>query len=508
MAKKISRRTFLNLAKLGTIYVGSEVFLTSCYEVQENPLFESTETQAVPKSSVIEITATQPVSESIEPNPTATSPAPQTKQTDASSTTHMPLGKARGVKPGRVVWSHNPEAARWDGRTGYWWTPENTDQVTVDEMVRQSLCQLVGQDSEVHAWNAMFQHFNVQHGKGSTSYQPGEKIAIKINLNTCSNYNSAQNNTFSSPQVISAILQQLVEGVGVKPEDIVVYDAVRYIPDCIYDLGSESSLVGVHFADFGGSLGREKCIPDPACTIHWSQDVGGSITYLPTCVAQADYIINMANLKGHGLAGGTFCAKNHCGTILAELDGKPTMQAPQGANIHGYIAARDYFHGSGWEWERRPMGSYNALVDMMGHSHLGEKTLLFLIDALYAVPHQEATVTNDARWQSTPYDGHWTSSLLLSMDGVAIDSVAYDFLINEPTISNNPERLPPGHTTENYLHEAAQADAPVSGTIYSPDGREISLSSLGVHEHWDAASTKQYSRNRGDGAGIELVKVT
>ncbi len=473
MRKKLSRREFLHLATMSTVYVGSGMLFASCQE----------------KPEVIEVknTATLPVIE----HPTSQSP----------------LGKARGVKPGRVVWAHNADATLWDGETGYWWTRENTDPAVVDAMVRQSLCELTGQDSEGYAWRALFEHFNMKHDKATVGYQPGEKIAIKINLNTCGNYNSAQNNTFSSPQVILAILNQLVGVVGVKPEDIVVYDAVRYIPDCIYECGKESGMVGIRFADFSGGKGREKCIPDPECTVHWSEDVGGSITYLPTFVSQADYLINMAGLKGHGLAGGTFCAKNHCGTIMAQLDNEPTMQSPQGANIHGYIAARDYMHGPGWQWKKRPMSSYNALVDMMGHHHLGEKTLLFLIDGLYAVPHQQATITNEARWESAPFNGDWTSSLLLSMDGVAIDSVAYDFLINEPTIAGNPDIMPPGHTTENYLHEAALADAPDSGTKYCPDGEGILLTSLGVHEHWDDASTRQYSRNRGDGEGIELVMV-
>ncbi|MDF1513359.1 MAG: DUF362 domain-containing protein, partial [Anaerolineae bacterium] len=248
--------------------------------------------------------------------------------------------------------------------------------------------------------------------------------------------------------------------------------------------------------------------PDSACKVHWSEDVGGSTTYLPICVTQADYLINMAGLKAHELAGATLCAKNHCGTILAALDNKPTMQAPQGANIHGYIAAKDFDYGAGWQWMRRPMGSYNALVDMMGHRHLGEKTLLFLIDGLYAAPHQQAALDYSTRWHSAPFDGHWTSSLFLSMDGVAIDSVAYDFLIHEPTIGGNPKILPAGHTTENYLHESAMAEAPESGTLYCPDGEDRYLSSLGVHEHWDDPATKQYSRNRGDGAGIELIAMT
>jgi hypothetical protein len=60
-------------------------------------------------------------------------------------------------------------------------------------------------------------------------------------------------------------------------------------------------------------------------------------------------------------------------------------------------------------------------------------------------------------------------------------------------------------TVDNYLHEAAQANAPPSGTVYDPEGDGIRLESLGVHEHWNDPALKQYSRNLGTGNGIELV---
>ena len=106
-------------------------------------------------------------------------------------------------------------------------------------------------------------------------------------------------------------------------------------------------------------------------------------------------------------------------------------------------------------------------------------------------------------WQSAPFNGDWTSSIFASLDGVAIDSVGIDFLRTEPTqtyladANNNS-------TVDDYLHEAAQADNPPSGTYYDPEGDGSRLTSLGVHEHWDNAADKRYSRNLGTGNGIEL----
>jgi hypothetical protein len=57
---------------------------------------------------------------------------------------------------------------------------------------------------------------------------------------------------------------------------------------------------------------------------------------------------------------------------------------------------------------------------------------------------------------------------------------------------------------QDYLHEAALAGDPASGTCYDPEDDGTCMSSLGVHEHWNNEVDKQYSRNMGIGDGIEL----
>jgi hypothetical protein len=58
-----------------------------------------------------------------------------------------------------------------------------------------------------------------------------------------------------------------------------------------------------------------------------------------------------------------------------------------------------------------------------------------------------------------------------------------------------------------FLHEAATADNPASGTFYDPEGDGTRLTSLGVHEHWLNANQRVYSRNLDSNVvnGIELV---
>ena len=90
-------------------------------------------------------------------------------------------------------------------------------------------------------------------------------------------------------------------------------------------------------------------------------------------------------------------------------------------------------------------------------------------------------------------------SLFISQDGVAIESVGLDFLRSESSQNNVTGNV------DNYLHEAALAFTPPSSTFYDPDQDNSPLKSLGVHEHWNNAEDKQYSRNLGIGEGIELV---
>jgi hypothetical protein len=99
------------------------------------------------------------------------------------------------------------------------------------------------------------------------------------------------------------------------------------------------------------------------------------------------------------------------------------------------------------------------------------------------------------------FGNNWTSSVFASQDTIAIDSVMLDFLRNEPRLNTNCS----GQGVDNYLHEAAQAGNPPSGSFYDPDSTGSRLASLGVHEHWDNAVNKQYARNLGKSEGIELV---
>jgi len=431
-----------------------------------------------------------------------------TTPADSDGTGSKCLGVAKGIHPGRVVWAHDPAASVWDGVTGYWWEDRHTDPDVVASMLSGSLRSLSGESTDELAWDALFRRFNGRHGRPEQGYKTGEKISVKLNLNNSTTHGNPENCNFTPPQIVRALLDQLVNKGGVPASCILFYDASKWVPDCIYTPCTRK-FPGVRFVDFTGGDGREQAVRDHKARIPWSidltigEDGGGHDAFLPTCVTEADYVVNLASPKGHQLTGVSLCAKNHFGTILADVGkGYSANATPKGAGLHPYVAVNDAGIGvPGWGFKRRPMGSYNPLVDIKGHEHLGGKTLLFMVEGLYAVPHQAVrVVSKEHKWTSAPFDGNWTSSLFVSQDGVAIEAVALDFLRAEPGMHYV------GGTVENYLIESALAGNPPSGTKYDPERDGAPLQSLGVFERWNNSSDKQYGRNLGRGDGIELVR--
>ncbi len=408
----------------------------------------------------------------------------------------VPLGAAQGQCPGRVVWVHAPGATNWLGPgSGHWWESQHTDQAVVDAMMSRAIRHLAGRPSDHAAWDALIRHFNRTHGRGDVGYTPGEKICVKVNLVGCiasggtvnaTSYDLVGNLDYmnTSPQVMRALLGQLANVVGASESDISIGDPTALFPNQYYE-PLHSAFPNVRYLDRNGGNASH---PRTAVTLstvpfYWSaRPTGRTQDYVPQAYAEATYFINLANLKSHTAAGVTLCAKNHFGSLRRY----PTTG--------GYYSMHDTLASQLPQTPR-----YRCLVDLMGHAHTGGKTLLYLIDALYAGVHP--VESSPRKWNSAPFNGDWTSSLLASQDPVAIDSVAFDFLWTE--WSDYPRMA----GADDYLHEAAQAASPPSGTFYDPDHatNTTRLASLGVHEHWDGPTSKKYSRNLGTGDGIELV---
>jgi len=427
---------------------------------------------------------------------------------------NSPLGTARGINPGRVVWVYDPDATDWAGYQSaqHWWDNNHTDLAVVEKMISRAIRGTSGASTDTLAWEAIFKYNNRMQGKGNVGYQSGEKIAIKLNMVTCiakggyvdpQTYDkdpSVSNRIDTSPHAVLALLRQLVNIAGVSQEDITVGDPTALFPNCYWNI-IHPEFPNVKYWDNYGGSGRTRAefsnVP-----FYWSTaDADGKVAdYLPKAVAEADYLIDFAVLKGHS-AGVTLCGKNHYGTLIRCPDGHLRDEG-----ILDYYNTHLSLPNSAWS---PGLGNYRSIVDLMGHPQLGGKTLLYLIDGLFAGYYWDA---QPRKWTSPPFgdgvNGDWPSSLLASLDPVAIDSVAYDFLLEEwPEVvaTGGGPSLQGG--AEDYLHEAAQADDPPSGTLYDPDNDHIAMSSLGVHEHWNNETDKMYSRNLGTGYGIELFRI-
>ena len=386
-----------------------------------------------------------------------------------------PMGVPRGVVPGRVTWAHDPAAVTWDG-TGSWWADANNNQAAIDRMVSRSIRGLTNQKSDAQAWSAIFRYFNRTHNRGNVGYKAGEKVAIKPNLNNTTDHGTIDRLN-SSPHLILALVRQLTGPGKVPQSSITVFDTSRFIPGNLYDK-IHAEFPGVVFVDHIGGDGRLKAEFKPNAIPFSvpSRNASG----LDTTVVDASYLIDAALLKGHVSSGITLCAKNLFGATSINPDWRK--------NAHdGFPPNHD---GS---------PSYSAFVDFLGHKDLGEKTMLFIVDGLYG--SENADGPPKRKWKMAPFNDAWPNSIFMSLDGVAIDSVGFDFLTSEwpdlPDIAN----------ADNYLREAALAHDPPSKTVYDPERDGVRCRSLGVHEHWNNGADKKYSGNLAKGRGIELFPV-
>lgn len=429
---------------------------------------------------------------------------------------NAPIGEANGIFPGRVVWTHNPDATNEKfvpSNSDACFLDKNNDMAAIDKMVSQSILNVAGKSDEKEAWDAIFNHFNQQKHGIARGYKAGEKIFIKINVTSAwgfgetwgniksSDYSVAKNSYYgmveTSPHVVLAFLRQLVNKCGVAQENISVGDPMKHIYKHCWDLWTKE-FPKVKYIDHDAKLGRVQVKATDKPVIFYS-DKGKVLRIskgdptpvledkLYTVTTEADYMINIASLKGHVRGGITLCAKNHFGS-QARADA---------AHLHyGLVSPEDGVP------LRDKMRSYRIQVDIMGNKYLGGNTLLFVIDGLWTARHE---LKRPVKWNLPPFNGDYPSSILMSQDQVALESVCYDFLKAEFKTGEDIWAQMAG--TNDYLMQAADKAYWPDGIVYDPDNDGTPIGSLGVYEHWNNEKDKQYSRNLGTGKGIELVYV-
>ena len=366
---------------------------------------------------------------------------------------NAPVGTAKGIFPGRVVWVYNPNAAKWAG-TGNFWEAAVNPQIEYNKSFTAGVNSLSGGSNDAESWDKMFKWFNDNHSRPGTGYQPGDKIAIKINQNNAdaSAANTA-NRSNANPQSCVACVQSLVNA-GVPQLDIWIGDPSRAVTDNIFN-AIHTAFPNVHVVDYFGNNGRETTTN--VANVFPNNDVYPNES---ACFYNARYIVNMPLMKGHVGQGITFGSKNFYG-----INGlKPIWSQNDG---------------------KHPANS--ALTNYMTNANFGGKTILWVMDAMY--PNKNLDGTPDTKWTDAPFNGRPASSFIMSLDGVAEESVSLDFIFQHyaDEINSNGGLS----NSEAYLINAAQANA-------------------GVHEHWNNNTDRQYSKNLDPTVvnGIELIGLT
>lgn len=329
---------------------------------------------------------------------------------------------AAPVPGSRVVQVHDPAATFWEGE-GYY--GDHVDQDRVDRMLDEGIKALTGEARLPAAWRKIL-----------PGYEPGRKIAIKINLN---NSHSAHH-IDALAQPVNAIVSGL-KSLGVQDSDVWVIEPSMPIPprvgDPILRLHPGVLLWDPFWANsYGHPVTFES--GDPALRVeHRHAELTES--RLPDLLAGVDYFINLPILKGHHGAGVTLSFKNLFGLV-------------QGiSRFHPYT----YLSSEDWSEEASP------LLDLGAHELLRKRTALIVGDALFGHPTDNMGVPPVWRTFGDAYPG----SLFLATDPVAVDSVLFDVLHAE---------APKRDEAQRYLHRAMDLD-------------------LGVHDHWSSPEEKSYT---------------
>ena len=432
---------------------------------------------------------------------------------------NQPVGQAQGIYPGRVAWAHAPGTAHWAGNwksmQSPWWLDENTDPEKVKEMVGNVVLTLTGEKTYKKAWKSIFQYHNGKINGRNDGYRKGEIVAVKINMNSTNRPVRNTNYTDVAPQTVYAVIEQLVEQAGVSENNIIIYDAKRYVladlmmkiwadyPDVRFMQEKEFTDEQIH-PKYGDHRRFEQ--PDWVKGVTYSNGKEyDRASNIPRQVLEAKYLVNLAMMKCHSypysnMEGGdegqtavTMNAKNNFGTI----QGPSELHGPLNTNREGTPNA------------------YSPLVDLAASPNVGAKTIIYLLDGLYSARKHSSYAVHfpnpPFNNKNYPYENpEWPSCILGSLDGVALESVGLDILYSQtknnidPNNQNRPWMLI-RENADDYLHEMAEPQNAPSGTRYVQDGKPVE--SLGVHEHWDSDATRRYSRNLdpANGKGIELI---
>ncbi len=334
----------------------------------------------------------------------------------------------------RVVSTHDSDATDYDYATGYYW--EHIDQDVVNNMVDRGVMALTGETNTIDAWNALI------------PYQSGESVVIKLNFNNA--YGCGDDNGMDAhPEPVNAVIDGLLS-IGVPPDKIWITDPSRSISTRFSNMINNSN---VQFfvvkasqncrGDYNLTTYVDASSPDASPTTH----PAGDVVRPAQVFVDADHLINIPLLKGHGHGHMTLSMKNHYGSVTFSGSNETTERS----RMHAYLE-----QGMNSDPEK------SILADINNNPHIRDKTRLVIGDGLFGHPTRNWGSGGPVRWASFNNDD--PNILFFGTDFMATDSVMLDYIQEEQT----------SNVVHSSLHHGA-------------------LLGLGVHEHWDDFATKQYT---------------
>lgn len=352
-----------------------------------------------------------------------------------------PAGAMAQSRP-RVVSVRDSRATNWDYVTGYHW--EYIDQQVVNAMVARGVMDLAGIPDLPSAWMHL------------VPYQPGEAVVIKINCNNHGNCSISNEQMIDAyPEIVNAVIDGL-KTIGVPSHKIWITDPSRCVPNRFVNKISDP---GVLFysswswckcnANFRLTDYVQPTSPHASPTTHPLDDV-----VRPAQVfVDAQHLINIPQLKGHGSGWMTLGLKNHYGSVMFKNYSTPNTQHAERSRLHTYIVP-----------STNPDLQKSTLADISNNPHIRDKTRLIIGDGLFGNPlvnYQSVT-----RWQIFGNDD--PNIIFFGTDPIAADSVMLDYIREEQ------RRLGISQVNHSCLHHGAAIG-------------------LGIHEHWDNFESKRYA---------------
>jgi uncharacterized protein (DUF362 family) len=319
-------------------------------------------------------------------------------------------GSIAQIPPHRVVRVHNLGATNWDFVTDYYWNSVGRD--VVDAMVQRGVRELTGLPTVLEAWQEIM-----------SSYQLGDKIAIKINLN---GYQTGSEHTQIDAliEVVDGVIGGLVS-LGIPQSDVYVFDASRIIPAVRYQsrtLYPQVNFLGMNEVDFNVGIPDEE--------VHFTHgDLSGVTKYLADVVVNSQHLINIPIMKEHctGISG---AFKNHFGSVNEPID-----------VMHGCMQASEN----------------NPLVDIYLNPHIREKTRLIVGDGLFGMSLNDGGCGSGVPHRWSTFNNLCPNSLFFSVDPVALDSVMLDYVLAERDAhalwSHPHDHLHCAHSSGLGIHE-------------------------------------------------------